>query len=451
MAAVGQESPSAADDLALVATVEGAIGPATTRYVDDILDAAETRGAEVIILRLDTPGGLSESMRDIIRRILSAPIPIIVYVAPSGARAASAGTYILYASHLAAMSPGTNLGAATPVSLGGGGLPTPGGEEPPKDQGEEDGEKTQEEAAPSGEAMRRKVINDSVAYIRGLAELRGRNADWAEQAVRQGASLTAGAALERGVIDLLASSLDDLLEKADGREVKIGEREVTLATRDLTLEEIEPGWLIEVLSVVTNPNIALILMMIGIYGLIFEFMSPGTIGPGVVGVICLVLGLYALNMLPLDYTGFGLIILGVALMVAEAVTPTFGVLGIGGLVAFVLGAAFLLDSDSPQFRLSWPVIAGTAAASAAILSLLMGYLWRTHRRPQTTGAAEIVGQRAKVIEWGRGRGYVQARGERWQARSEASFAPGDTARVERIDGLTLEIVPANGNKDGADL
>jgi len=440
---------------ALVADLEGPIGPASSRFVETVLETAEERGATVVILRMDTPGGLSDSMRDIIKAILQSPVPVATLVAPSGARAASAGTYILYASHVAAMAPGTNLGAATPVQIGEG-MPLPGGERPGKepDKGSdsaeqgagEDGagdapEAGEEPAAPSGDAMKRKVVNDAVAYIRGLAEMRGRNAEWAERAVREAASLPSSEALELGVIDLVSRSPDTLLEAMDGRTVEVLGEQTVLRTAGIPLERMEPSWQLEVLAILTNPNVALLLMMIGVYGLIFEFANPGSIGPGVVGIICLLLGLYALNMLPLDYAGLGLMVLGIAFMVAEALTPSFGVLGVGGLVAFVIGATILVDSDSPAFRISWQVVAAMGLLSALLLAVVLGYALRAQRREVTTGEAEITGAPATVLEWRGGEGRVRARGEQWRARGGRAFAPGERVTVTRIDGLTLEVAP----------
>jgi len=292
---------------------------------------------------------------------------------------------------------------------------------------------------PSGDAMERKAVNDAVAYIRALADLRGRNAEWAELAVREAASLPANEALERGVIDLTPPTLDALLSGIDGRTVEVLGTPVQLATAGRAVETVQPSWQIRALAVLTNPNVAFILMMIGLYGLIFEFSNPGSIGPGVIGAICLLLGLYALNMLPLDYAGLGLLLLGLAFMVAEAFTPTFGVLGVGGLVAFVFGASILLDSDSPHFQLSWQIIAGSAIASAALLALILGFALRAQRRPVTTGAVELTGSPATVLEWDGGRGYVRARGERWQARGTGSHEPGARVRVTGVDGLTLQV------------
>jgi membrane-bound serine protease (ClpP class) len=429
----------AAPGAALLADIEGPIGPATSRFVDTVLDDAAARQAAVVILRMDTPGGLSDSMRDIIKSIMRSPVPVAVFVAPSGARAASAGTYILYASHVAAMAPGTNLGAATPVQIGDG-LPLPGGDRPKRPDGkDEDTEPAADE--PSGDAMKRKVVNDAVAYIRGLAELRGRNAEWAERAVREAASLPSREALDEGVIDLVARDEVALLAAMDGRRVEVLGADTVLRTAGLPVERIEPGWQTQLLAIITNPNVALILMMIGIYGLIFEFANPGTIGPGVVGVICLLLALYALNMLPLDYAGLGLLLVGVAFMVAEALTPSFGVLGVGGLIAFMLGASILIDSDSPAFRVSWYVIAGMGLASAAVLALVLGYALRAQRHAVTTGAVEITGEPATVIEWAGGEGYVRARGERWRARGEGLIQVGDRVDVTGMDGLMLHVAP----------
>ena len=458
MAAAGAQENAAErgpDGTALLVEMEGAIGPASVKLLEDALEAAEERKARLVILRMDTPGGLSDSMRAMIRDILASPIPIATYVAPSGARAASAGTYILYASQLAVMAPGTNLGAATPVQLGG--LPLPGG-----DQGEESEEPREDDAPPNGskddapqngsegaeeqprapppaDAMGRKMVNDAVAYIRGLAELHGRNADWAERAVREGASLPARDAAERQVVDFVAASVDALLQQADGREVMLGERRLTLATADLAVERFEPSWHVELLQAITNPNVAFILMMIGVYGLIFEFANHGSIGTGVVGAICLLLGLYALDQLPLDYTGFGLLLLGIALMAAEAVTPTLGVLGIGGLIAFLLGAFLLIDSDSPQFQLSWWTIGSMTAVSGVLLILLLGYAWRAHQRPVVAGRAEMVGHSAKVLSWSGEEGEVLARGERWQARGPSALVAGEMVMVDAMEGLTLHV------------
>lgn len=442
----------AASGAALLADIDGPIGPATSRFVHTVLGEAEARQAAVVVLRMDTPGGLSDSMRDIIKAIISSPVPVAVFVAPSGARAASAGTYILYASHVAAMAPGTNLGAATPVQIGDG-LPLPGGERPGKrddEAGDKAGDKAAEDAdgaeakqhgAPAGDAMKNKIVNDAVAYIRGLAAMRGRNADWAERAVREAASLPSGDALEQGVIDLVARDAAALLAAMDGREVEVLGAGTVLRTAGVPVETIEPGWQTRLLAIITNPNVALILMMIGIYGLIFEFSNPGSIGPGVVGVICLLLALYALNLLPLDYAGLGLLLVGVAFMVAEAVTPSFGVLGVGGLIAFMLGASILIDSDSPAFRVSWYVIAGMGAVSAALLAVVLGYALRVQRNAVTTGAVELTGEPATVVEWAGGEGYVRARGELWRARGDGAIAAGDRVAVTGIDGLVLQVAP----------
>jgi membrane-bound serine protease (ClpP class) len=287
--------------------------------------------------------------------------------------------------------------------------------------------------------MERKAVNDAVAYIRGLAELHGRNADWAERAVREAVSLPAREAAELQVVDFVAVSVADLLEQADGREVNLGTGKVTLDTAGLVVERFEPSWLVELLQVLTNPNTALILMMIGIYGLIFEFANPGSIGPGIVGAICLLLGLYALHQLPLDYTGFGLMLLGIALMVAEAVTPAFGVLGAGGIVAFLIGSVLLLDTDSPEFQLSWWTIGGITVVSGLLLILLLGYAWRVHRRPTVSGESEMIGHKARVLAWSGTEGEVQARGERWGASGPDSLTPGETVTIDAIEGLTLRV------------
>lgn len=445
----------------LVGAVEGAIGPATVRHVERLVkDAAEAR-ATALVLRLDTPGGLTDSTREIIAEILGSPVPVIGWVAPPGAHAASAGTYILYATHLAAMAPGTNIGAATPVQLGGTpGLPGPA--EPPEEpvEPEEPEEPAEEPAAPDGDdkdevserpplsgtdAMSAKVTNDAVAFIRSLAEMRSRNADWAEKAVREAASLSADAAVAEGVVELQAENLDELLAAADGRTVTVLGDERVLETASAPVEFVEPGAVTRLLGVLSNPNIALVLMMIGIYGLIFEFMNPGLVGPGVIGAICLTLGLYSLNQLPLDYAGLALIGLGIAFMVAEAISPSFGILGFGGLTAFVLGSAMLIDTDIPAYQLSWWLIAAMAAFSGAVLILLLGLSWRAYRRAPAS-IAPMMGVAAEVLDWSGGTGHVLAQGERWSARGPPDLVPGESVRIEAVDGLTLTVTRA-----GADL
>ncbi|MFE0754223.1 nodulation protein NfeD [Inquilinus sp. NPDC058860] len=444
---IGASSPAAAEDgtagavpsgPALMVAIDGPIGPATARHVHDALAEAVGRQAAVVILRLDTPGGLATSMREIIAEMLASPVPVAGFVAPSGAHAASAGTYILYAAHVAAMAPGTNLGAATPAQIGGAppGLPgTPG-------PGDED------KGGTGGDAMMAKVTNDAVAFIRSLAELRGRNADWAEKAVREAASLSADAALTAGVIDLVARDPADLLKRIDGRSVVMADgTHRRLATKGLALETIEPGWLIRLLSVITDPNVAIILMLIGVYGLIFEFTSPGAVAPGVIGAVCLVLGFYALDMLPIDYTGLALMLLGVAFLVVEAFNPTV-VLGLGGVVAFLLGAAMLLRIQGPGYQLSWPVIGIAIAMMAGLVFTVSRQLWLVRRRPAGVGAQSMQGLPARIIDWEGEAGHVFARGERWQARGEAGFGPGETVEIAGIRGLTLLVRRRAAPRDG---
>lgn len=421
---------------AVVLTIDGPIGPATAQYVEQGLDAARERNAVALVLRMDTPGGLDASMRDIIRDILAAPIPVVSFVAPQGARAASAGTYMLYASHVAAMAPGTNLGAATPIQIGGGSQPLPGGK--PDEEAERDG------GAP--DTGRAKLINDAAAYIRGLAELRGRNAEWAEKAVREAASLTSSEALDKNVIDVIAGDVASLLARIDGRIVKLGQAEHTLRTAGAEIVEMEPGWRLELLSILTNPNVAFILMLVGIYGIIFELSSPGAIFPGVIGAIALVSALYALNVLPVNWAGLALVLLGVAFMAAEAFVPSFGVLGIGGLVAFAFGAAILFDTDAPGFTLSWPMVAGTTAGMGVLMVLLVGYLVRAHRHPIAVGAEHMIGEEGKVESWSGDSGYVRLGGELWRATAPEELPPGGKVRVAGLSGLILKVEPEPGER-----
>jgi membrane-bound serine protease (ClpP class) len=441
-AAVPTSSPpfaaeeAGAAKLALEIGIDGAIGPAIARHVKEALVTTAERHAEVVILRLNTPGGLVTSMREIIADVLASPVPVVGYVAPSGAHAASAGTYILYATHVAAMAPGTNLGAATPVEIG---FPTqPDRKKEDKAGDDRRGDKGTTPAGPQ-DAMTTKMTNDAVAFIRSLAELRGRNADWAEKAVREAASLSANAALQAGVIDLVAGDTTELLAKIDGRTVAVaGGVSRPLATRGLTVETLQPGWLIRLLSVITDPNVAVILLLVGVYGLIFEFTSPGAVAPGVVGTIALLLGFYALNLLPIDYAGLALMLLGLTFLIIEAFNPTI-ILGLGGLAAFLLGTAILFKVEVPGFHLS-PTVVGLPAVLVFALVVFVGRVfWRARRQPPRVGAGAMHGLPAEILDWRAGAGHVRANGERWQARGDETFAPGETVEVASVNGLTLVV------------
>lgn len=417
-----------------VMDLEGAIGPAVSDGFVRALEDANRAGAALFVVRLDTPGGLDKSMRVMIQAILDSQVPVATYVSPSGSRAASAGTYLLYASHVAAMAPATNLGAATPVQLGGGGAPSPAGDdaEPQADDNIDD----------NASALRRKQVNDAVAYIRGLAELRGRNADWAERAVREAVSLTAAEAEAQQVIDLVAPDLDTLLAELDGFTVRDGDAAGrTLALTDYRLVELERDWRTHFLAVITNPSIAYILMLVGIYGLILEFSNPGFGIPGVLGAICLLLALYALQMLPVSYVGMGLILLGIGLMVAEGLSPSFGVLGVGGAVALVIGSIMLMDTDLPAFQVAVPVIAAVGVGSLALTGLTVRLAFKAHGRPVVTGGDTLVGQDAvAATDFGPGdTGQVRAAGELWRATTDEAVLEGETVTIRRRDGLTLHV------------
>jgi membrane-bound serine protease (ClpP class) len=372
-------------------------------------------------------------MREIITDVLASPVPVIGYVAPSGAHAASAGTYILYATHIAAMAPGTNLGAATPVQIGG---PLPGLPDVTPDKDDKKGGDGQPKPK---DAMTAKATNDAVALIRSLAELRGHNADWAEKAVREAASLSANAALQANVIDFIAQSPAELLRQVDGRVVGvIGGGTRHLATREATLQAIEPGLISRFLRVITDPNIAFILMLVGIYGLIFEFISPGAVAPGVVGTICLLVGLYALNLLPINYAGLGLMLLGITLLVIEAFNPTV-VLGLGGITAFVLGAVMLFEVEAPGYRLSWSVIGIASTMFIGLILVVLGSVWRARRGPARVGAQAMRGMSAEILDWSESEGHVFTQGERWQARGAEAFEPGEVVEVANIKDLTLVV------------
>lgn len=408
--------------------VDGAVGPASADHMIRGLEKAAEAGAELVVLRIDTPGGLDTSMRMMIKSILASPVPVIGYVAPSGARAASAGTYLLYATHVAGMAPGTNLGAATPVQIGG--TPTPGRLPTGGDEAE----------APDGaSAMEKKIVNDAVAYIQGLAQLRGRNAEWAERAVREGESLSAADALEQGVVDILATSVDDLLTQADGRTVTIDGGELTLQSAGLAVYHHPVDWRSEFLAVITNPNVAYILMLVGIYGLIIEFYNPGFGLPGVLGALCLLLALYAFQVLPVSYAGLGLILLGVGLMVAEAFAPSFGILGIGGLAAFVVGSVMLMDSELPGYRIAMPIIAAFAVFSVAIFSIALSLVLKARRQASVAGVEHLIGETAVVERVSPEGTWVRLDGELWHAESAAQLSEHDRVTVDALDGLVLRV------------
>ena len=430
----GAASPVAPGGVIL--PVDGPIGPATSDFFVRKLRQAQDDGASLVIVTIDTPGGLDTAMRDMVQAILASDVPVVTYVAPSGARAASAGTYLVYASHVAAMAPATNLGAATPVQIGGAPSgPDPGGK-PAAKNGETD------KVPEPGSASERKAVNDATAYLRGLAELRGRNVDWATAAVRSGASLPADEALAAGVIDLVAVDIPTLLRSLDGRVVKLQTREVVLATNGLVLQQVESDWRTELLSLLTNPNVAYLLMLIGIYGLLLEGYNPGAIVPGVVGAICLLLALFAFQVLSVNYAGLALIALGVLLIVAESFVPSFGALGLGGIVAFVIGSVMLLDKDVPGFSIAWQMIAAMALAGALVLLAIVSFAVRARRRPVVSGVEGLPREIAEAVEDFERNGLVRVHGELWQAVSTQPVQAGQRLQILSLDGLVIRVGPA---------
>jgi len=409
--------------------VEGAIGPATQDLVQRSLQTARKEQVDLVILQIDTPGGLDQSMRGIVRSILGSEVPVVSYVYPSGSRAASAGTYILYASHIAAMAPATHLGAATPVRIGGlPGLPS-----------DDDSGETEKESQKHPDAMEKKIVNDSVAYIKSLAKWFGRNEVWAEQAVRDGASLTAAEALEKNVIDIIAKDVDSLLKRIDGHELKLAGKTVILDTSAMVVERIVPGWRTRLLSVITDPNMAYILMLIGIYGLIFEFSSPGFFLPGVIGAISLMLALYAFQILPVNYTGLALLAIGILFMISEVFVTSGGVLGLGGVIAFVVGSIILFDDE--YLAVSIPLIAGIALVSSGFMLWVLTRMIRLRRKPSVSGVESMLGKIALVSERFVGRGRVRIEGESWLAESDIEMKAGQAVRIKSVNGLILIVEP----------
>ena len=435
----------------LLMSIEGTMGPVTAEYFRAGLREAETLGAALVVARLDTPGGLDTAMRDMVKDILAAPIPVAVLVAPSGARAASAGTYLLYASHLAAMAPATNLGSATPVRIGG--LPSlPDRADPPADgdagrDGAPNDDAGRDAQAADGDAMQRKIVNDAAAFIRGLATLRGRNAEWAERAVRSGDNLTAEEALERGVIDLLVDDVAGLLAAADGRVVEVLGEPVVLRTAAARIVDFEPDLATRILAVITNPTIAYVLMLVGIYGLIYELANPGAIIPGVIGAIALLTALFAFQVLPVNYAGLALLAVGIGFMALEAFVPSFGALGIGGAIAFVIGSLILYQDDAGQFGVAIPVIATFTALSAGMFIGVLAYTLKTRRRPVVSGAEELLHAVGVIEEDMQHEGRVRVHSESWLAHSATPLRRGQQVRITAIDGLRLTVKPENGGQE----
>ncbi|RKU04771.1 serine protease [Burkholderia sp. Nafp2/4-1b] len=464
VAAPGPAAPAAAPPVVVI-PVNGAIGPASADFIVRSLDRAAHEHAPLAILQLDTPGGLDTSMRQIIKAILGSPVPVAAFVAPGGARAASAGTYIVYASHVAAMAPGTNLGAASPVQFGIGGTPgTPGTPKPSPAGTSGAAGASGASGAPSTPAELpndtqsteiRKATQDAAAYIRGLAQLRGRNADWAERAVREAVSLSANEARAQHVVDVIAQDPADLARQLDGRSVTTTAGTLRLATAHAPLVVLMPDWRSRFLSIIADPNVALILLTIGIYGLFFEFANPGFVLPGVAGTICLLVGLFAMQLLPISYAGLGLVLLGLGCLVAEAFLPTFGVLGFGGIVSFTIGALMLIDTDVPGYGIPWPVIAGLAVGGGLLVAVVSGVALRARRRPVVTGAEAMLGSVGEVLDDGlhpdqphgsagpapSAAGWALVHGERWRVASSEPLAAGCRVRVTGRHGLTLTVAP----------
>ena len=436
----------------VVLDVDGAISPGTADYVVRGLKAAAAEQARLVVLKMDTPGGLDTSMRQIIKQIIASPVPVVAFVAPEGARAASAGTYILYASHIAAMAPATNLGAATPVAIGIGGI---GSQPEPVKQAQKAGQAKNREAGPvdseqaaPGSAMEHKQVNDASAYIRSLAQMRGRNIDWAEQAVRQAVSLSADEALKLKVIEVIARDVPDLPRQIDGHSVNVLGMERTLDIKNARIIALEPDWRSRLLTVIADPSIAYLLMLAGIFGLFFEFSNPGFVLPGVVGAISLLLAMFAFQMLPVNYAGLGLILLGLAFMIAEVFMPSFGLVGIGGVIAFMIGSVMLIDTDVLGYGVPWFIIVPVGIASALFVSFAAGMALKARQRPVVSGREELIGSQGEVLEDFDGKdGWALVHGENWRIKCGKPLSRGQKIRVIRMNGLIFDVEPEETNNE----
>ena len=409
--AVAQDPPRSARQVDVL-TLEGAIQPIAAEVVEQAIERAEKAKREALVIRLDTPGGLDTSMRDIIKRILIAEVPVVVYVAPSGSRAASAGTFIAMAAHVAAMAPGTSIGAATPVNVGGGDV---------------------------SKDMASKVKNDAVSYIRSLAKQRGRNPDWAEKAVLEGSSLGAEDAVEQKVVDLLASSLPELLEKIDGRTVSVAGITRTLRTKDAVEVEVEPTWRQKLLGRIIDPNVAYILFILGFYGLLFELSSPGSILPGVVGGICLLLAFLAFQALPVNLTGLFLVVFAMVLFAVEVKVQSHGILAMGGVISLLLGSLILLGGDTGAARISLSVIVTVTAATAAFFLFVVSAAVKAQRRKPETGEQGLLGEHGTALTDLGLKGQVFVHGEYWAAEADEPITQGTRIVVDRVEGLVLRV------------
>lgn len=433
-----------------VLRLDGPIGPASAEYVARGLASAAESGAPMVVIRIDTPGGLADSTRDIVREILASPVPVAAWVGPSGARAASAGTFIVMASHVAAMAPATNIGAATPVAIGGGPSPAdprgpdvPSAEDAKRGDDGKRGKRSADSAQPSpGGAMERKIINDTAAWIRALAQSRGRNVEWSERAVREGLSLSAEEAIENGVVDFVATDLAALVAAADGRRVRMADgSDATLAVAGARAVEQAPDWRLELLMWLSNPTVAYMLLLVGAYGIFLEVTSPGFGVLGIVGAVMVLTGLFGLQMLPLDYAGVALLVLGFALVVAEVFVPSFGLLGLVGTIAFVIGSIMLIDTDVPGFGIPLWLIGGIAAANLVVALVFVRMALAGRRKPIASGAEELLGSTGRIIAEGEGDAWAWVHGERWRVRSAAPLALGQQVRVVGREGLVLDVEP----------
>lgn len=424
-----------------VTELDGTIGPATHAHLTESLTKAIHGNAQALIITLDTPGGLASSMREMTKAILSAPLPVIVYVSPSGSNAASAGAFLVYAGHLASMAPGTNIGAASPIPLGGD-APVPNDRySEPSNSDEQKSDVSTPSPAQASSAAQRKAVEDLTAYMRSMAEINHRNSEAGVSMILDGRSFSAQEALKANIVDYISTDLQELLSQINGRQVFVQKQSITLQTKHASVVTVKPNWRYDFLSIITDPNITYLLLIAGIYGLLFEFYSPGVLLPGILGSICLILAGYGLHLLPINFAGLFLLLLGLCLLISETFVTSYGLLGLGGIAAFVTGSVFLLDTLYPVYSVSRVIIGVMTILSASVVAILTTFVFGSLKQPHITGQHAMIGQRARVLENFTTTGQVEYEGAIYSATSDHPVKKGEYVVIKSVAGIKLSVSP----------